>query len=81
MVFTAYDGILTGGLLTFLLVLFAILSVAALIWFILYMEMSQRKNWKLSIIILVVNSLIIAFEIQLILLKVNVVFWKIAQIF
>lgn len=74
MVFTAYDGILTGGLLTFLLVLFAILSVAALIWFILYMEMSQRKNWKLSIIILVVNSLIIAFEIQLILLKVNVVF-------
>lgn len=74
MVFTAYDGILTGGLLTFLLVLFAILSVAALIWFILYIEMSQRKNWKLSIIILVVNSLIIAFEIQLILLKVNVVF-------
>ena len=74
MVFTAYDGILTGGLLTFLLVLFAILAVAALIWFVLYIEMSQRKNWKLSIIILVINSLLIAFEIQLILLKVNVVF-------
>ncbi len=74
MVFTAYDGILTGGLLTFLLVLFAILSVIALIWFVLYIEMSQRKNWKLSVTILVTNSLIIAFEIQLILLKVNVVF-------
>jgi hypothetical protein len=74
MVFTAYDGILTGGLLTFLLVLFAILSIAALIWFVLYIEMSQRKNWKLSISILLINSLLIAFEIQLILLKVNVVF-------
>lgn len=74
MVFTAYDGILTGGLLTFLLILFAILSIAAFIWFVLYIEMSQRKNWKLSITILVINSLLIAFEIQLILLKANVVF-------
>jgi len=48
MAYEAYNGLLTGGWLTFVLVLFAILSVAAILWFILYVEMSQRKNWKMA---------------------------------
>jgi len=74
MAYEAYNGLLTGGWLTFVLVLFAILSVAAITWFIFYVEMSQRKNWKMVTLIIVLNSLIVAFAIQLILLKSSVIF-------
>ena len=74
MAYEEYNGLLTGGWLTFVLVLFAILSVAAILWFILYVEMSQRKNWKMVIGIVVICALLTAFEIQLILLKTNIVF-------
>ena len=74
MAYEAYNGLLTGGWLTFVLVLFAILSVAAILWFIFYVEMSQRKNWKMVIGIVVICALLTAFEIQLILLKINIVF-------
>ena len=73
MVYAAYKGMLFGGWLTFLLVLFIILSIAFILWFILYVEMSQRKNWKMVTIIIVLSSLIVAFTIQLILLKSNVI--------
>ena len=53
MAFTEYSGIITGGLLTFLLVLFIILAIASIIWFLLYIEMSQQRNWKMSTIIVV----------------------------
>ena len=73
MVYTSYDGIFTGGLLTFLLVLISILTIASLIWGILYTEMSQRKSKRNSILIVIINALLITFEIQLILLKANVI--------
>ncbi|MCK4897078.1 MAG: hypothetical protein KAS47_09720 [Candidatus Heimdallarchaeota archaeon] len=73
MVYTIYNGVLTGGWLTFFLVLFSILTVASIIWFILYIEMSQRRNWKLTTLIVVITSLITAFEIQLILLQIGVI--------
>ena len=74
MVYTEYKGMLFGGWLTFLLVLFIILAIAGIIWFILYVEMSQRKNWKMVTFIVILNSLIVAFAIQLILVKAQVVF-------
>ena len=74
MAFVEYNGIFTGGLLTFMVVFFGILSFAAILWFILYVEMSQRKNWKTVVLILLLNSLLLAFEIQMILLKANVIF-------
>ncbi len=73
MVYTIYNGLITGGWLTFFLVLFSILTVASIIWFILYMEMSQRKTWKLTTLIVVITSLITAFEIQLILLQIGII--------
>ena len=74
MAYTAYNGLLTGGWLTFMVVVFSILTVASIIWFILYVEMSQRKNWKMVVLIVFICALITAFEIQLILLKINVIF-------
>lgn len=74
MAYTSYNGIFTGGLLTFMVVFFGILAFAAILWFLFYVEMSQRKNWKTIVMILVLNSLLVAFEIQMILLKVNVIF-------
>ena len=74
MAYTAYNGLLTGGWLTFMLVVFSILTVASILWFILYVEMSQRKNWKMVVLIIFICALITAFEIQLILLKINVIF-------
>ena len=73
MVYTIYNGVLTGGWLTFFLVLFSILTVASIIWFILYIEMSQRRSWKLTTLILVITSLVTAFEIQLILLQIGII--------
>ena len=73
MVYTIYNGVLTGGWLIFCLVLFSILTVASLIWLILYIEMSQRRNWKLTLLIVVITSLVTAFEIQLILLQIGVI--------
>ena len=73
MVYTIYNGVITGGFLTFLLVLFSILTIVSIIWFILYIEMSQRRNWKLTTLIVVITSLITAFEIQLILLQIGVI--------
>ena len=73
MAFTEYSGIITGGLLTFLLVLFIILAIASIIWFLLYIEMSQQRNWKMSTIIVVLASLTIAFAIQLILIKIGII--------
>ena len=74
MAYTAYNGLLTGGWLTFMLVVFSILTVARILWFILYVEMSQRKNWKMVVLIVFICALITAFEIQLILLKIDVIF-------
>ena len=74
MAYTAYNGLLTGGWLTFMVVVFSILTVASILWFILYVEMSQRKNWKMVVLIIFICALITAFEIQLILLKINVIF-------
>ncbi len=74
MVYTAYNGLLTGGWLTFMVVVFSILTVASILWFILYVEMSQRKNWKMVVLIVFICAVITAFEIQLILLKMNVIF-------
>lgn len=74
MAYTAYNGLLTGGWLTFMLVVFSILTVASILWFILYVEMSQRKNWKMVVLIVFICALITAFEIQLILLKIDVIF-------
>jgi hypothetical protein len=73
MAFTPYNGIFTGGFLTFMVVFFGIITLATLIWFFLYVEMSERKQWKTGVLISVINVLLIAFEIQLILLKVNVI--------
>ena len=73
MVYTIYNGLITGGWLTFFLVLFSILTVVSIIWFILYIEMSQRQNWKLTTLIVVITSLVTAFEIQLILLQIGVI--------
>ena len=73
MVYTIYNGVLTGNWLIFFLVLFSILTVASVIWFILYIEMSQKRNWKLTLLIVVITSLITAFEIQLILLQIGVI--------
>ncbi|MHA1303171.1 MAG: hypothetical protein ACTSQE_00925 [Candidatus Heimdallarchaeaceae archaeon] len=73
MVYTAYEGFLKGGWLIFWLVLFSILTVAVLIWVFLYFQTSQNKSRKMSIFIIVLNVLIIAFEIQLILIKANVI--------
>lgn len=74
MVYTAYNGLLTGGWLTFMVVVFSILTVASILWFIMYVEMSQRKNWKMVALIVFICAVITAFEIQLILLKLNVIF-------
>ncbi len=74
MAYTAYNGLLTGGWLTFMVVVFSILTIASIIWFILYVEMSQRKNWKMITLLIIICALITAFEIQLILLKINVIF-------
>ena len=74
MVYTAYNGLLTGGWLTFMVVVFSILTIASILWFILYVEMSQRKNWKMVVLIVFICAVITAFEIQLILLKMNVIF-------
>ncbi|MHA1217947.1 MAG: hypothetical protein ACTSSN_05300 [Candidatus Heimdallarchaeaceae archaeon] len=74
MAYTAYNGLLTGGWLTFMVVVFSILTVASIIWFIMYVEMSQRKNWKMVVLIVFICAVITAFEIQLILLKMNVIF-------
>jgi len=74
MAYTAYNGLLTGGWLTFMVVVFSILTVASILWFILYVEMSQRKNWKMVVLIVFICAVITAFEIQLILLKMNVIF-------
>ncbi|MCG3225163.1 MAG: hypothetical protein H7647_11900 [Candidatus Heimdallarchaeota archaeon] len=73
MVYTIYNGVLTGGWLTFCLVLFSILTVASIIWLLLYIEMSQRQNWKLTTLIVVITSLVTAFEVQLILLVLGVI--------
>jgi len=73
MVYTIYNGVLTGGWLTFFLVLFSILTVASIIWLLLYIEMSQRRNWKLTTLIVVITSLVTAFEVQLILLVLGVI--------
>ncbi len=73
MVFTVYNGVFSGGFLTFLMVLFCILAVASIIWFLLYIEMSQQRNWKLSTLIIVITSLFTAFAIQLILVKIGVI--------
>ncbi|MHA1419028.1 MAG: hypothetical protein ACTSVO_01495 [Candidatus Heimdallarchaeaceae archaeon] len=73
MVYTIYNGVLTGGWLVFCLVLFSILTVASIIWFVLYIEMSQRRNWKLTLLIGSLTSLIIAFEIQIILLQIGII--------
>jgi len=74
MAYTPYSGIFTGGFLTFMVIFFAILSVISIFWFLLYIEMSQRKNWKLSSLLLIIASLLTAFEIQLILLTAGVIF-------
>ena len=74
MVYVANRGLIFGGWLTFLLVLFAILALACIVWFLLYVEMSQRKNWKMIVVGIIISSMIIAFELQLILLKANVIF-------
>lgn len=75
MTYTAYDGLISSsGWLTFWLVLFSILTVAALTWFFLYIEHSQNKNKKTTTLIIVINALIIAFELQLIFLRINVVY-------
>jgi len=74
MVYEAYKGMLFGGWLTFLIVLFIILAIAGIIWFVLYVEMSQRKSWKMVTLIVVLNSLVVAFAIQLILVKAQVIF-------
>lgn len=73
MVYTIYNGVLTGGWLTFCLVLFSILTVASIIWLLLYIEMSQRRDWKLTTLIVVITSLVTAFEVQLILLVLGVI--------
>jgi hypothetical protein len=73
MVYTIYNGVLTGGWLTFFLVLFSILTVASIIWLLLYIEMSQRRTWKLTTLIVVITSLVTAFEVQLILLVLGVI--------
>ncbi len=74
MAYTAYNGLLTGGWLTFMVVIFSILTVISILWFILYVEMSQRKSWKMVVLIVFICAVITAFEIQLILLKMNVIF-------
>ena len=73
MVYTIYNGVLTGNWLIFFLVLFSILTFASVIWLILYIEMSQKRSWKLTTLIVVITSLITAFEIQLILLQIGVI--------
>jgi hypothetical protein len=74
MAFTPYNGIFTGGFLTFMVIFFGIIALFTLIWFFLYVEMSERKDWKTGVLISVINVLLIAFEIQLILLKTNIIF-------
>ncbi|MHA1222694.1 MAG: hypothetical protein ACTSSG_05600 [Candidatus Heimdallarchaeaceae archaeon] len=74
MAYTEYNGILVGGWLTFTLVLFAILAIASILWFFFYVEMSQKKNWKTTLMILIITSLLTAFELQLIFLKTNIIF-------
>ncbi|MCG3226033.1 MAG: hypothetical protein H7645_03880 [Candidatus Heimdallarchaeota archaeon] len=74
MAYTPYSGIFTGGFLTFMVVFFGIITLLTLIWFFLYVEMSERKDWKTGVLISVINVLLIAFEIQMILLKTNVIF-------
>ncbi|MHA1778073.1 MAG: hypothetical protein ACTSYN_00715 [Candidatus Heimdallarchaeaceae archaeon] len=72
MVLKAVNG-LHGGWLVFLIVLFTILAVAAITWLVLYVETSQRKSWKMITTIIILSSIIIAFDLQFILLKSNVI--------
>lgn len=74
MAVTGYAGIFAGGWLTFMLVIFTILTIASIIWLILYVEMSQNKNWKLTLLIAIITAIVTAMEIQLILIKSNVIF-------
>ncbi len=74
MAVTGYDGIFTGGLLTFMLVIFTILTIASIIWLILYVEMSQNKTWKMTLSISIITAIVTAMEIQLILIKSNIIF-------
>ncbi|MHA1685009.1 MAG: hypothetical protein ACTSYD_01245 [Candidatus Heimdallarchaeaceae archaeon] len=72
MVLKAVNG-LHGGWLVFLIVLFTILAVVAITWLVLYVETSQRKSWKMITTIIILSSIIIAFDLQFILLKSNVI--------
>jgi len=74
MVYIAYKGILTGGWLIFFLVVFSILAIVGLVWLFLYVETSQRREWKTTTLLIVGNALILAFEIILILVKAGVNF-------
>ena len=70
----SYAGIFAGGWLTFMLVVFSILTLASIIWLILYVEMSKNKTWKLTLFIALITAIVTAMEIQLILIKSNVIF-------
>ncbi|MCK4844835.1 MAG: hypothetical protein KAS95_04110 [Candidatus Heimdallarchaeota archaeon] len=70
----SYAGIFAGGWLTFMLVVFTILTIASIIWLILYVEMSKNKTWKLTLFIAIITAVVTAMEIQLILIKSNVIF-------
>lgn len=70
----SYAGIFAGGWLTFMLVVFTILTLASIIWLILYVEMSKNKTWKLTLFIAIITAIVTAMEIQLILIKSNVIF-------
>ena len=75
MTYTAYDGIFSSaGWLTFWIILFAILALASLTWFFLYIEQSQNRNWKTTTLIVIITALLVTFEIQLLLFRANVVF-------
>lgn len=64
---------LHGGWLIFLIVLFTILSIASIIWLVLYVETSQRKNWKVLTFIVIITAIILAFELEFVLLQNNII--------
>ena len=74
MAVTGYDGIFAGGWLTFMLVIFTILTIASVVWLILYVEMSKNKTWKMTLSVALITAIVTAMEIQLILIKSNVIF-------
>ncbi len=74
MAVTGYDGIFTGGWLTFMLVIFTILTIASVVWLVLYVEMSKNKTWKMTLSIAIITAIVTAMEIQLILIKSNIIF-------